>query len=348
MTFSYIILLLIGMLFVFLEDFLEEKDKIIIFIAICGIMILVPAFKDVHDTPDAINYEEMFYGTNAITGLLTEPSFLIISGILRSLGFTVSALFTVYAIIAINIRGRFIYRMSPLPILTLFIFISYLYILHDLIQIRAGAALAFGIGALYYYSNGRKRMALAMIGIATMFHYSAILLCLIFLFSNKPLTLKWKLLLYSIVPFGLILCILKLNLISFIPSFAGGERLEVYNDLAEKGQMDEASLINPILWIKILVYITALWFYDFLKDMNQYLSLFIKIMGLSVLIELTLLFTNAVLAYRLSELFAIVEPFIITSFVYLFRPMWIGRMVIVMVSTAASLYCIFRLEYILT
>ena len=311
-------------------------------------MIILPATKDVIDTPDAMNYEYMFYGSNAIIELMTEPSFLLIASILRSSGFTVAALFAVYAIINISIKGRWIFKMSPFPILTLFIYISYIYILHDLIQIRVGAALAFGLISLYYYCNDKKWIAVIMIGFATFFHYSSILLALIFLFSNKPLTLKWKIILYCIVPFGLFLCIMKLNLLSFIPSFAGGEKLDAYKELAEKGKMDEASLIDPILWIKILAYLTALWFYDYIKEKSQHISLFIKLMGLSLLIELSLLYTNAIIAYRLSELFCIVDPFVITSLIYLFHPSWIGRSIIVFFSAFSVGYCIFALNYILT
>jgi hypothetical protein len=141
---------------------------------------------------------------------------------------------------------------------------------------------------------------------------------------------------------------MRLNLLSLIPSFVGGEKIDLYKDLAENGEMDDASLLNPILWIKILAYLTSLWFYDFLRDKNQYLSLFIKLMGLSILIELSFLYTNAVMAYRLSELFNIVDPFVITTLVYLFNPSWLGRSIIVFVSALSVAYCIFVLHYILT
>ena len=348
MTILFLILFAIGVLFVFLEDFLDERSKSICYVIMCVLMILLPATKSVIDTPDAMSYEDMFYGTNTIVELMTEPSFLLISNILKNSGYTITALFAIYATINIGIKGSWIYKMTPFPILTLFIYLSYLYILHDLIQIRVGAALAFGLVSLYNYCNDRKWGSLVFIAIAVFFHYSAILLVLFFLFDNKPLTLKWKIALYCIVPFGLLLCVLRLNLLSLIPSFVGGEKIDLYKDLAENGEMDDASLLNPILWIKILAYLTSLWFYDFLRDKNQYLSLFIKLMGLSILIELSLLYTNAVMAYRLSELFNIVDPFVITTLVYLFNPSWLGRSIIVFVSALSVAYCIFVLHYILT
>lgn len=351
MAHQYLIVFAICILFVFLEDYLKKEDKLVTYIALCVMMVLLPATKDVIDTPDAQNYEDMFYRTSSLgiyTELMIEPSFLFISDTLRNAGFSVSALFACYAIIAIVIKGFFFYKMSPTPILTMTIYFSTLYILHDLIQIRVGAAMAFGLGALYYYCNDKKILAAILVGLATFFHYSAILLGVMFLFNNKPLTTKWRILLFSIVPLGFFFCVMKLDLLSLIPSFDGGEKIEIYRELSERGQMEEVTLINPILWLKTIVFLTALWYYEFLKDKNKYLPLFIKLMGLSLFLELILLYTNAIMAFRLSELFCIVEPFIITSLITLFRPIWVGKAAIVFVSILTAFYSIFVLDYIIT
>ena len=71
-------------------------------------------------------------------------------------------------------------------------------------------------------------------------------------------------------------------------------------------------------------------------------------MGLSLFLELILLYTNAIMAFRLSELFCIVEPFIITSLITLFRPIWVGKAAIVFVSILTAFYSIFVLDYIIT
>ena len=57
---------------------------------------------------------------------------------------------------------------------------------------------------------------------------------------------------------------------------------------------------------------------------------------------------NAVIANRFSELFCIVEPFILTSLANVARPLWLSQLMIVVLNLMVAGWCVFVLEYILT
>ena len=349
MTLLYFIIFFVCCIFALTENYLKDRDKKIIYVILCGLLILLPATKSVIDTPDAENYETMFYGRNSkILQELTEPTFTQISSFLNRYGFSVSALFAVYALINIAVKGSLIYRMSPMPALTLCIYVSYLYILHDLIQIRAGAAVAFILFSIFLYCERKRIWAFVFIGVATLFHYSAIILFVIVFLDNKSLSTRGRWILASVVPIGLLLFLLRFDILSLIPSFMGGEKLEIYKDMSEEGKMDEISLVNPILWIKCSVYLLAIYFYDVIKERNKYLPIFLKLMGVSIFVYLIFAKMNAVIANRFSELFCIVEPFILTSLANVARPLWLSQLMIVVLNLMVAGWCVFVLEYILT
>ena len=336
-------------IFALTENYLKDRDKKIIYIILCGFLIFLPATKSVIDTPDAESYETMFYGrNNKILQELTEPTFTQIASFLNYYGFSVSALFAIYALLNIVVKGSLIYRMSSMPALTLCIYVSYLYILHDLIQIRAGAAVAFILFSIFLYCERKRIWAFVFIGVATLFHYSAIILLIIGFFDNKSLSTRVRWILSLIVPIGVLLYVSGINILTLIPSFVGGEKIEIYKEMSEAGRMDESTLINPILWIKCLVYLLAIYFYDVLKQENKYLSLFLKLMGVSILVYFIFAKVNAIIANRFSELFCIVEPFILTSFANLARPIWLSRFMIVVLNLMVAGWCVFVWKYIIT
>ena len=145
--------------FSFVEERIQERDKIILFVLIGIGMILIAGTRDIHDTPDSNNYERMFYSARTLDSGLREPSFTLIAYSLNELGFGINALFFVYAIMSIPLRLHIIWKMSTMPLITLAIYISHYYQLHDLIQIRTAVASALFLFAVYYRVEKNNKFA---------------------------------------------------------------------------------------------------------------------------------------------------------------------------------------------
>ena len=137
-------------------------------------MVVIAGSRSPYDTPDSDNYELMYYSVNSLDDLIREPSFVYLSYYLNTFGFGINALFFAYAIMSVPLRLEAICKLSPLPILTLSIYISYFYQLHDLMQMRTAVASSLFLFAIYFRAEKRFWPTLWCILIGFLFHYSAL------------------------------------------------------------------------------------------------------------------------------------------------------------------------------
>ena len=188
----------------FVEDRLSDRDKKVLYVILSFVMIMIAGTREVGSTPDTVSYEEMYYAKEGdLMVLLREPTFGFFVDTLQSLGLGINALFFTYAILSIPIHLSAFWRMSRLPLLTLTIYLSYYYMMHDMVQIRCGVASGLFLWAIYSYVEKRRLWTLAFILIGTLFHYSAIAGLVIFL-CNDQLPRWQRYVLYSIVPIGIL------------------------------------------------------------------------------------------------------------------------------------------------
>lgn len=347
MTIWLYILFAFTVVSVFLEDYLKDRDKLCIYIAIVTSMLVFAAMRDVTTTPDSDAYEEMFYGKSNIFAHFVEPTFTLIADIVRFLGYGVGAIFLIYAIINIVTKGFLIYKISMFPLTAVCAYMSHQYLLHDMIQIRAGAAAAFLFMAVYYIIKEKKIYAAIAIGVAILFHFSAALGLVLLFYNNKPLDNLRMWILRCVLPVGLLLYAIKFNVFSIIPGFIGGFKMEVYKSQAETGMMSSASLVDdPLILLRMFVFGYTLYFYNTIKEYTEYAPILLKVMGTSLFIFLMFSCTNRIFAYRLSELLYIADPIVMTFMIYTIRPAWVGKTIIVAANAAVILWCVKVLQYV--
>lgn len=344
MFIAIIVIFAICISFSFVEEQIKERDKIVLFFLIGIGMILIAGTRDIYDTPDSDNYERMFYSAKTLDSVIREPSFTFIAYYLKELGLGINALFFTYAIMSIPLRLHIIWKMSSMPLITLAIYISHYYQLHDLMQIRAAVASALFLFAVYYRVEKNNKYAVLCLLVGTLFHYSALAGFIIFMFSSKPLKKYQEIILYSIVPLCMIFYFAGFDLGSFIPDEWGGNRLAVYRQLKDKGIEDEQAgwifYKNPIVITNICMYYGCLIYHKFLTDYDKYLPIMIKIMAFAFFCMLTLENISSVLASRLNEYFEIVSIFMWTTAIYAFTPQLYGKIIINFVSSARCFACI--------
>ena len=248
-------------------------------------MILIAGLRQVGYTPDSLEYENMYYGTgNIIISKMTEPSFLYLSNLLRSLSLGVNALFLTYATISISIHLPILWKLSRMPLLTLTIYISYYYMMQEIVQMRAGVAAGFFLWAIYFYVEKRKAISLACILMGTFFHYSAAAGLLLFIMRDQlP---QWqKIVLYLLIPIGLAVYIIDIDYSRLIPEQLGGDKLEVYRGLKDRGVEDDYAgwpLRNNILiWMNMVLYTASIYYSELLNKHCKYVIIAIKVQALA-------------------------------------------------------------------
>ena len=337
MVISLILLFIACLSLSFVEERLTDRDKKFFYVIFGIAMIMIAGLREVGSTPDTESYEAMYYAKEGdLTALLREPSFNIITDILLSMSLGVNALFFAYAILSIPLHLTALWRLSKMPILTLTIYISYYYMMHDMVQMRAGVASGLFLWAIYYYVENKKLYTLLLILLGTFFHYSAIAgLAIFFLGNGFP---KWqRYILYAIVPVGIVVYFTHIDIFSIIPDEWGGLKLMKYRTMREKGVEDELAgwkfEINILIWMNIVLYYCSIYYHDYLVKYFKYTSIAIKLQGVGFCF---LFFVNAlsqVVGNRMNDYFSVASILLWTASFYAFDPKIISKIINNAIST---------------
>lgn len=339
------IALLSSAAFVALYEERLGKEKWYIFIAFAIWMILMCGFKPIGMDPDSEVYLEHFEDIdNPYLVILVEFSYLIISQFLKSLVNDVHIVFLFYAILAVSLKFVAIKRIcKPFLFLPLVVYIGDIFVLQDMIQIRASVASGLFLLSIKPFSEGNKKQGILLLLSALVFHYSSIVLFVVLFFSNKPIGIKGRWILASLVPIGIALFVLQANILTTLPIPYISNKIEAYQTIKDQGRFDEISLFNVFVWTRIFVFLYVLYFYDTISEKFPYLSLVLKIMGLSI-ISFFALSSLPIFSERVNELFGIVEILLFPCIYYTIQPRNIAKLHIFVLAFFAMAYRFFYLE----
>lgn len=143
----YIVLcsLLVSSLPALLSNGLSSKSSNSLYIILVICLVCVAGFRSGSTLPDYATYAG--YYSNVVAGQLSyfiEISFVLLAKLSNIiLADNSIVLFVIYAIIGVSLKTYAIKKLTPLFFLSLLIYISNYFILHEMIQIRAGVATAF-------------------------------------------------------------------------------------------------------------------------------------------------------------------------------------------------------------
>lgn len=260
---------------------------------------------------------DLFRRNDGIFLPIIEPVFAGIILVLRfffqdNYGLAIMLFFSFTSVLLKVISSK---KLSFNPFFVILFYFSHYFILHEMAQIRIGLACGlFFIGLIYYFKD-YKRIYIALILIASLIHYSAILYLLIFVFDlkrfNKPIYI-------AILVTAIILGYLKIPLLDYFGTFNVANvsgRLYNYSQIVESGYAEGINVFNVLNLISIAVCL----FFIFLiprEDLidNQPLLLFLKCNILSIFL---LSFFSGVpsVAFRFSELYGISSIFLFPQLV---------------------------------
>lgn len=337
MVISLILLFITAVALSILEEKFSTKLKVFQYIVMGIVMIFIAGLREVGSTPDTEAYEDMYYGKFAmVLEDVTEPSFLIISEVLNSFSFTVMALFFTYAIISVPVHLGAFWRMSRMPLTTLLIYISYYYMMHEMVQIRAGVASALFLWAMCFYAEGRKWLSLSFVLFGTFFHYSAITGLVLFLMTDK--LENWhKYILYSLIPVGLVAYFGGLDISYLVPETLGGDKLMHYRELKDSGiENDQAGWqlnVNLSIWMNFVLFYACIYYHDYIKRYCPYITISIKVQAIGFCCLFFLHGVSAILGNRLNDYFSVASVILWTCSVYGFVPRIAGKIINVVICT---------------
>jgi len=222
----------------------------------------------------------------------------------------------IFAVIGVSIKMFALVRLSPLPVLSIVLYLLSSFWLHEYIQIRAGVATGIFLLATkdLVDENSKKYFLKAFLSI--MFHWSSIIMIPIY-FLVKYKNLKA----YALLPIiGIILNILNVNIyfiIEFILNTIGIDPIFYTMYAGYQNNINEFNLVS-ISYILVFYTITAVIF-THRGTVNSYEIILYKIISIGIFTFFLVSLLNApVVSFRLLEYFMVVLllsiPFLVIKF----------------------------------
>ncbi|MEO8414883.1 MAG: EpsG family protein [Ginsengibacter sp.] len=220
-----------------------------------------------------------------------------------------------FAFASVSIKIFVIDRFSINPYLVILLYFSSNFIVHEMTQIRIGLASAIFLISLIFYFKNNYKAYIAIILLASLFHYSALGYLVLLLFNKTTFN---RYIYTALLILSIVLAFIKLplsNLVGGVFSAVDSSgKLGTYSTIIEYNLADDVKVFNVINLAKIFCSVYLMYLvpkYELLKDSR--LIFFLKCNILSIF-ALSFFSGVPLIAFRISELYGILSMF---TFAYL-------------------------------
>ena len=328
-------------LIAYVEDLLPKKQLYLIYAFFGVCLVLMCGFKEIGLDPDSENYAQTFqnyYSDKAQESV--EFTFIAISAFLNLFTNDAHILFLFYAIIGVSLKLFAFTKFNNSHLfLLLAAYLSYYYVVQDMMQIRTGVMTGMSLLAIKEICNNRRWIALAYIIVGSCFHISGVIMLPFLFLRNKSFTLISGSIWSAVVVMALILSSKGgsiMDILQYIPYV--GDKMAVYQKAAEAGTAQ--STINSFGVFHVASVLLFLYLMLMSKPITSEDNCFPLLMRLYAigLISYTLLGFIPDLGARASHVFRIVSIMLIADVAYTIRPRWAGIL-------CSQLIALFYLNY---
>ena len=291
---------------------------------------------------DGLNYAYMFDSVSQYSDWFSSRNELmavVIPVTLKKLEiYSYISAFLTFALIGVGLKLLAIKKYSPLPLLSVLLYYSNFFILHEMTQIRAGIAtgiLLLTIDDIYQKKFGKF---LFKIFAASLFHFSSLAFLPIFFVNPKKIN---RLVYFIVLIVAILLGLAKgINVFKLIPGLSNlNSKLAMYDAL--QNQMVEVNLFNVTMLINIFAISLQLLFIKRVKSISKYSIIIIKIMFFGV-VSLYVFSSIPVIAWRVSELFLTISFINLTYLYYIIRPRFISNTIVILIALLMIFLGLFR------
>lgn len=335
----YFLCIILGGVSLFLS--LPKKANNILLFFLILLLVLAAGFRNgISGYPDymsyVLSYESFDYEVfESSFGIICEISRWIDNG-------NYYILFLIYATLGVTLKCLAIRRLSSCVYLSLAIYISYFYLLHELIQIRVGVASAIGLLAVKPAYYGDFKRFILLVFLASFFHESAFLyLLLYFLKKDSFDSTDYKCFIFFIAVFLFLNKIGFSDILQYLPLERAQDKIAIY-DISGKGESPFSIFGKTYL----LYYFLVLLFLANARKIviyNKYFYMLLRVEILGLLFGIIFNASIPILSIRLFELFNVVSIIMIPMLVYVFKSRIIGTL-FVMVIGASFIYANFYIR----
>jgi hypothetical protein len=324
LTLIFMCLVLLG-----ITDAVNTRYRNVMFVCAGILLFSIAAFRPAYIDRDYANYLRLFRMNLVIGESLTEPSFILISDFIHKFLFANPVfLFLIYAGIAVAVKLTAIKKLSPYIFLSLLLYFSYSFILHEMTQIRAGVAVAFVLLLIkpLYERNAATFFLLA--SCAFFFHYSAVIVYFFWFLRRDTINVP----LYAGLIVGSYLMYFFSNIIltDFVTLLPQGEVVDKMANYERENGIG-LNVFNSWQLLRCLLAFFFLFHIDNLRQHTKYAVLLVKLYVFAA-VSYILLAHNPTFATRISDLFSVVDIVLLPFIAALIRPRAAGYIAVVAIS----------------
>lgn len=305
---------------------LNHLNKLLTYVCLFLIgvfLVFIAGFRPIGFDRDSFSYLDSFDGFTDLLDsnyLDKEPTFWIIAWLSNLIsGNDARLLFVIYAALCVLISFYSIVKITFYPLLAVFCYIFLFFPLHGMTQIRAGVACAIFLSSMPDIVEKKPGSFFVKSALATMFHYSAVVIFIVFLLKPKIINVRFYILLPLI---GLVLVFFRDQFVAafgsmalLLPGFIG-YKLSMYIELLRDGVGEDINLFSVYYTSLLAMYYYLVFNIEKFED--EYGCILIKLLGWSLFVYYFASFLPAI-AVRVSELYGAVVIFIIPMLVYSFK-----------------------------
>jgi EpsG family len=319
---------LVFLLIAFFSLSKEGRLKKILFICTGILLFTIAAFRG-NNNFDYSGYVALYNKAALINTLRIEPTFILISFIVKHVFNNVLFLFIIYAFLGVFLTFYAIKKLTAFYFLSVLIYFSNFFIFHEMTQIRVGVASALILLSLKPLLERNFKAFILIILLAFLFHYSSLIaLPLYFLNGNKINIFIFAI----IIPLSYLFYFLNIHfayLIDLIPIPEINIKFQQYKFLSTLN----SSKVNVFSYLQLsrcLLAAIFLWKWELLQRNNKFGILLIKIYVIAISL-LVLLADIPGLGARASELLLSVEIILIPCLMYVFKQKQLGILIITLI-----------------
>jgi hypothetical protein len=299
-----------------LKSITKNKKNNLMFLLFCFLLFLLAALRPENIDNDYANYLNIYNKINQGIIVPIEPSFYLIVNIVNYVFNNSIFLFIIYALLGITLIYIAIKQLSNFLFLSLLVYISHFFLLHEMTQIRISVASGFMLLAIRPIYERNIKQFLCYVLFAFFFHYSAILLLILWFIPTRNVN-RWF---YTfLIPAAYLLYFYNisfLSLLTLIPFEILQKRINLYIKLYKIDEI-HTNIFNFIQLVHCSLAFFFLWKLPLLKQYNRYIPILLQCYIWSI-VTLVIFQDLPVFAFRVSELLGCVEIILIPCFLYIF------------------------------
>lgn len=265
---------------------------------------------------DYLGYLSYYNNIANDSPVVVEPSFVFISLIVKHVFNNPSYVFVLYACLGVLLKFYAIDKLTQFKNLTVLIYFSNFFLLHEMTQIRAGVASGLLLLCIEPIRDRNLLKFLILALIAIFFHFSAIVILPLYFLQAKELNVKAYL---ALIPIAYILAFLKIDIYTFtssIPIPLLQSKVGSYSFYADED--NGVNLFNYVHLSRCLIASLIAWRWRSIMRYNSNGILMIKIYIISLFVFVAFSSIPGI-SSRTSELLQIVEIILLPFVCYIFR-----------------------------